>query len=184
MDRRPHDDLDDGRTVMDRARAKAAATWTDEPEPVARRRPTTSYPRPSGNHVAAFIVAAVFALIFAVSYFGRGSTPVRTPYAAPTAAPAAGEVAPDPESAPALSAPQEPAQRVATPAPLPTGWIVGSEPAPAPAQLAPAAPAVVEAPVVEHPAGVYSELVPLEPTPVDVMSCARRGIGPCRGERP
>jgi hypothetical protein len=137
----------------------------------APRRPQAPrpLPKPSGNLIAMLLVAGVFAALFAASLFGgpppetseRPTAPAQTFGAPPTVAPA-----------------EPPAP---TPAPLPTGYIVGTEPAPA--QLAPVAPQA--APALAAPPVVYSDLVPLEePTPIDPMACARRGIGACRGERP
>jgi hypothetical protein len=138
-----------------------------------RPQPLRSAPRPSGNLIAGLLVAGVFAALFAASLFGGPAPETSEPPAAPQAPRfAAPSVAPAEQPAPVAQP---------TPAPLPTGYIVGTEPAPA--QLAPVAPQA--APALAAPPVVYSDLVPLEePTPIDPMACARRGIGACRGERP
>jgi hypothetical protein len=158
-------------------RLAAEAEAATPPEARGRRpQPMLNVPRPSGNLIAAFIVATVFALIFAFSLFG-GPAPAEEQRAPTVAAPGAALPAPTAEQE-RVSAPVE------APAPAPTaeGYIIGTYPAEQP-QLAPsgpqAAPALVEAPVV------YSELVPLPPTAETAPRlCERAGVGPCRGSRP
>jgi hypothetical protein len=177
---RPHDDLDDmhaplmadaharRRSLEADDEAADAAAWeraTDE-APVTRRPQTmTNRRRLDTGALAALAVAALFALIFAVSITWRpaAETSEHPSYAAPTAPAAAPPALPAPESAPPRSAPQEPAQAFATPAPLPTGWIVGSEAGPAPAQLAPAAPQAPAVYVVPAPTASALQPLPTEP---------------------
>lgn len=171
-----HDDLDDGRTAIARAKAKAAETWQPEQPadaPVSRRpQPMTNRRRVDTGPLAAVAVLGLFAAILAVSIFGGGSTPVSVPQAAPTGAPAASPVVPAPESAPALSAPQEPAQRVVAPAPeAGIGAIDCATTADAAeqaacrvtgsAQQAPVAPPAYAAPAAPVAAPAPAELTPL-----------------------
>jgi nucleotide-binding universal stress UspA family protein len=142
--------------VMERAKAKAAETWReDAPAPVERQRrpaPMLNPPKPSGNLIAALLVAGAFAAIFVASLTG-GPAPETSERPAP---PPAVEQAPPPvaeEPAPAAAPPAAPAAEQPAPAlaiePIdcaaePGAW--GCEPPPAPVQAAPiyVAPAAKE----------------------------------------